>query len=915
MADACMFVEPRHGLRLRQCVGRVLRQHLQKVDALVVAPPIVQRADGDLVADTELIRLLAELASADHELHQSLAQDSFGRVSLMDQRTDSRDEEREVALTEAARLLSTSVYPRALSADLSADAQWWQFGLAALTQYVQENGHCLVPRSFRVSFGGFKLGQWVSRQRHNRRSCNLSPLRIEQLDKLGFVWKLDHSRWHEGCQNLEAYIQKHGNSNVPQQYVAESGFKLGHWVKNRRSARKGKVSGGKGMSDEQATILERFGFIWDAKASDQGFQQLEAYKAEHEHSAVPADHVTADGFHLGAWVARQRMLKRGTASGELDAGQIEMLNDLGFVWEPQSFHWEQMFERLKAYKADHGDVLVPRNHDTADGFNLGVWVARQRTLKRETTGGELDDRQIEMLDNLGFVWELQSFQWEQTFERLKAYQAEHGDVLVPADHDTADGFNLGAWVSRQRALKRGTAIGELDESQMEMLDNLGFIWELQSFQWEQAFERLKAYKAEHEHMAVPVDHDTADGFHLGAWVARQRALKRGTASGELDERQIEMLDDLGFGWELQSFQWEQAFQRLKAYRAYHGDVLVPANHDTADGFHLGAWVARQRTLKRRTAGGELDERHMEMLDNLGFVWELQSFQWEQAFQVLKAYKTDHSHVLVPRHHITADGFHLGAWVARQQAVKRGTASGELDERQMEMLDQLGFVWELQSFQWGQAFQRLEAYKAEHGHANVPLDHVTADGFKLGAWVVRQCALKRGTASGELDERQREMLDQLGFVWELQSFQWGQAFQILEAYKTENGHTAVQTDHVTADGFHLGAWVSRQRALKRGTATGELDERQIEMLDDLGFVWELMSFQWDQSFQQLEAYKIEHGVTAVPQSHVSEDGFHLGTWVTRQRSVKRGTASGSLDQRQLELLDQLGFVWEPTSQGR
>lgn len=32
-ADTCLFVAPRRGIRLQQCVGRVLRKHPNKVDA------------------------------------------------------------------------------------------------------------------------------------------------------------------------------------------------------------------------------------------------------------------------------------------------------------------------------------------------------------------------------------------------------------------------------------------------------------------------------------------------------------------------------------------------------------------------------------------------------------------------------------------------------------------------------------------------------------------------------------------------------------------------------------------------------------------------------------------------------------------------------------------------------------------
>jgi len=40
-ADTCLFVEPRHGTRLQQCVGRVLRKEASKCNALIITPPLV----------------------------------------------------------------------------------------------------------------------------------------------------------------------------------------------------------------------------------------------------------------------------------------------------------------------------------------------------------------------------------------------------------------------------------------------------------------------------------------------------------------------------------------------------------------------------------------------------------------------------------------------------------------------------------------------------------------------------------------------------------------------------------------------------------------------------------------------------------------------------------------------------------
>ncbi|CAE8638058.1 unnamed protein product [Polarella glacialis] len=916
MADTCMFVEPRRGLRLRQCVGRVLRQHMQKVDALVISPPIVQKAGGDLEADTELIRLLSELASADEELQNSLVQDSFGRIGIIDQRGNLQDEMSDLAREDAAKLLSTSVYPRALSGNHS-ETIFWELGFTALERYAHEHGNCRVPPSYRRTAASFSLGQWVQKQRRDRLSGILSAVQIDKLDNLEFIWRSDRTcaSWQVLCRQLASYKQKYGHTNVPQSHVTDEGVKLGQWVKNKRSSKRGKPGSAR-LSAEQAETLEKLGFMWEPIQLnwEQSLSRLEAYKEEYGDTVVPVDHVMTDGFLLGAWAMRQRTFKRGKV-GNLDGKQIEMLDRLGFVWEHTTFLWERGFQHVKSYKTEHGDMMVPSAHITADGFNLGTWVTTQRSAKRGRGNRGLDSTQIEMLDQLGFVWDPLSFLWEHGCQYLKAYKAKHGDMSVPKMHITSDGFHLGNWVAAQRSAKRDVGNRSLDSVQIEMLDLLGFVWKPLAFLWERGFSHLKAYKSEHGDVLVPSTHITADGCNLGRWVARQRSPKLGKGSAaSLTAIQIEMLDVLGFVWESASFWWEQGFKHLKAYKAEHGETLVPKGHITADGFRLGHWVAKQRSAKRCTGNGSLDQFHIDTLDKLGFVWEPLPFLWEQGAQHLKAYKAEHGDVLVPSTHLTSDGFHLGQWVARQRSPKPGKGSAaSLTAIQIEMLDVLGFVWESASFWWEQGFKHLKAYKEEHGETLVPKGHVIADGFRLGHWVAKQRSAKRCTGNGSLDQFHIDTLDKLGFVWEPVAFLWEQGAQHLKAYKAEHGDMSVPRMHITSDGFHLGIWVSTQRSAKRGVGNRGLDSLQIEMLDHLGFVWESYSCWWEQGFQHLKAFKAEHGDTLVRKDHITAGGFHLGYWVSNQRSAKRRKSSAaSLNGIQMEMLDVLGFVWEPVS---
>ncbi|KAJ1463097.1 helicase associated domain-containing protein, partial [Pelagophyceae sp. CCMP2097] len=137
--------------------------------------------------------------------------------------------------------------------------------------------------------------------------------------------------------------------------------------------------------------------------------------------------------------------------------------------------WDVNFGRLSAFKAEHGDCLVPKLFVTADGYKLGTWVQWQRETRKGKGGGLADDRAAR-LEALGFVWDPMGAAWEENFGRLEAYKAEHGDCLVPRLFVTANGYKLGFWVSTQRQKRKGTDGGLTDE-RAARLEALGFVWD------------------------------------------------------------------------------------------------------------------------------------------------------------------------------------------------------------------------------------------------------------------------------------------------------------------------------------------------------------------------------------------------------------------------------------------------------
>ena len=529
VADTCLFVAPRQGIRLQQCVGRVLRNHSEKIDALVIAPPVVQDAAGILVEETELIRLVSELARADHAFQTCFAENGKPALSRVGIALDTLVPDS--ILEDAAQILQVRVFRNALSCT-GQGSDPWEMGFQELLAYKAEYGCVSVPaRCHRAS--GFQLGQWIQRQRKERRRGKLSQEQIARLEKLGLVWDVRNQWWVHGFEELRKYKAKHGDVLVPKRHRTAGGYQLGAWVCSQRVAK------GQGkLSPEHIQQLEGLGFVWDALNHmwAQGLEELRAYQAEHGDVLVPQKCQTAGGYKLGTWVSMQRVAK---GQGKLSQEQIDRLEKLGLVWDVRNQWWVHGFEELRKYKAKHGDVLVPKRHRTAGGYKLGAWVSSQRVAKGQ---GKLSPEHIEQLEGLGFVWDVLNQWWALGVEELRKYKAKHGDVLVPKRHRTAGGYKLGAWVSSQRVAK---GQGKLSPEHIEQLEGLGFVWDVRNQWWVHGFEELRKYKAKHGDVLVPQRYRTAGRYKLGAWVCSQRMAK---GQGKLSPEQIEQLEGLGFAW-------------------------------------------------------------------------------------------------------------------------------------------------------------------------------------------------------------------------------------------------------------------------------------------------------------------------------------------------------------------------------
>jgi hypothetical protein len=200
--------------------------------------------------------------------------------------------------------------------------------------------------------------------------------------------------------------------------------------------------------------------------------------------------------------------------------------------------------------------------------------------------------------------------------------------------------------------------------------------------------------------------------------------------------------------------------------------------------------------------------------------------------------------------------------------------------------------------WFEAFDYLRQYVEQKGHAKVPKNYVTEDGFKLSIWVrAQQCAYRRG----ELSVKAKKALEQLpGWAWEFgwqkAEKQWLEVLEELRKYAEREGHT-----YITEEGYYLGAWANKQRRLYKH---GKLTKDKQKALEGVkNWTWDIS---WMQAFKRLRKYAKRKCDTLVPVKYVTEDGYHLGVWVRYQRNLYRQCRLSVKKQKVLEGI--IGWVW-------
>ncbi|MEO5377988.1 MAG: helicase associated domain-containing protein [Magnetococcus sp. DMHC-6] len=570
---------------------------------------------------------------------------------------------------------------------------------------------------------------------------------------------------------------------------------------------------------------------------------------------------------LSRWVELQRKTWK---QGRLSTDRIQRLEELGFIWDPEASHWEELFSRLLQFKREHGHAKIldvdPSNEQ------LSSWARQNR---RAQAKGQLSEERYQRLTEVGFVWDLAAAHWEEMFTLLQQFKLRHGHALI--GDPFPENPELGVWAANNRKEKSKESF---DPDRVTRLDSVGFVWDLKEAAWEEMFHALEQFIHRYGHGKIP--EYLPENPELALWVRKNRKLK---LSAALLPQHEERLQAVGFCWDLEQAAWEEMLEALEQFRAQHDHCEVPSRYPANPS--LAEWVAR---LRKEKPTGKLSPERIERLEQLGFVWDPEAQYWQKMFQKAVFFKEQFGHLNVPM--IWPSEPELEPWIGHQ---RRLYLIGKMPRKRVEMLEEIGFIWDRKESEWEEMFSALLRFRVERKHCVVPKNWKPDP--RLAQWVER---IRRDWKKGMIPSDKEERLKALDFVFDTREVFWEQMFADLMVFREENGHCNLPATY--PENTELAWWVEAQRKAKQ---RDQLSPQRLARLEAVGFIWDAQEAIWLENFAALIQFKESYGHCLVPRNWPENPA--LAQWVAAQRN---GAIRGLLTQEKIDRLVDQGFEWDP-----
>eukprot|EP00581_Thalassiosira_minuscula_P007900 CAMPEP_0183712704 /NCGR_PEP_ID=MMETSP0737-20130205/7773_1 /TAXON_ID=385413 /ORGANISM="Thalassiosira miniscula, Strain CCMP1093" /LENGTH=857 /DNA_ID=CAMNT_0025941373 /DNA_START=59 /DNA_END=2629 /DNA_ORIENTATION=- len=523
--------------------------------------------------------------------------------------------------------------------------------------------------------------------------------------------------------------------------------------------------------------------------------------------------------------------------------------------------------------------------------------------------------------------------YQQDNPELKDVDTLHGWCNAPEEEqgEHPEIEELRRWCNLQLRCHRRWAQGHTWKNQWrwsEGIDSSKLILEkigklqglgLVTASYDELYERLANIKAETGSLDVKEDEDE----ELYAWTREQKNMLWKHKKGKdvpLSEERIRNLKSLGLeskGLLITNYRddtpWDKMYNKMLDFKNNNPEMkddldavrrwcnITDKAEESFEMEELRRWCNSQLKLLRRWGQGhpwknqykwsDRDTSKKRVLEKVAKLRRLGllTASYDELYEKLANIKAETGSLDVKED----EDEELYAWIREQKDMLWKHSQGRpvpLSDEQIENLKSLGFDCKGNQVakinkekKWNRKFEALKKYMEDHGSASHPTDIQSLPKPERSVVyfikdIRRQYkALKQGKES-TLTAQHLQRLTEIGFDFcpRGDNTPWEVRIQHLRDFVAEHGHCKPGRDN------SLGKFVSNIRTFYRERENGKkncLTDERVNDLIEIGFVFKAGKTPvvtekktWEERFEDLLAYKEEHGHTQVPQRLSS-----LGNW--------------------------------------
>ena len=598
---------------------------------------------------------------------------------------------------------------------------------------------------------------------------------------------------------------------------------------------------------------------------EEAFLLAQSYYELNGNLIVNNNYITESGYNLGNWIYNQR---RAYKRNELSKKRIDLLNDIGMVWDAFDNNWKIMYKDAKKIYITCGFIDIYKIDD-----KLSIWLKKQEKLY---LNNELIDWKKDLLDQINIKNNFScttnlKCSWDDIYKLAVKFYEDNNNLVIPRSYVSKlnnTTVKLGKWINTQRCNYNN---GKLDEDKIDKLNKIGMVWKIRSkreaLEWDKWYGFAKEYYNIYGNLKVLNNYLAESKYKLSSWIRKQRTKKN---NNKLTDEQIKQLNDIGMEWDIHSYtsksddkkivEWDKMYLLALDYYEKNGDIFVPEDYVDENGFALGKWISAQ---KRHKKANTLTYEQITKLEDIGIIWNsyntITKVSWNEAFEYAKEYYLENGDLLIKREYLTDDGYKLGRWINTQRTYK---SRGKLSNEKIKQLDSIGMIWvvnpEQEKIDWLVAYECAKKYYEYYNNLSIDALFKTDESYpksnyNLGRWLSYQKFLYHHK---QLSEDKIKLLNMLHIEWKLNNkMSWSLIYSTAKQYYEEQGNLTppfnYKTDnHYYVKGFNLYDWLVRQRSLYN---RGLLSKKKIDKLNEIKMVWNLGEKNWDDMFNNLKMF--------------------------------------------------------------